>query len=181
MLTRRAPLVRGSWTRKRKVPHQDSQKRALYEARIKAAQASKARDKALTWGCEYRSVFLAGVYKMAGCAACSRHDPRPFHPHHVAHRSRKGRAESLTPLCPSCHTEDGQGGVEGRAAKLYGVDLLEVARALARRGTELGFLPVEECAGCGAWHSKRYMLDDLDQGTGIVRRLCVDCVPPGPI
>lgn len=171
-------LKRGPW--KRKAPRPDSPKRALYEARIKAAQAARARDKALTWGCEYLSVFLASIYKVADCVACNRHDPRPFHPHHTAHRSRKGRAESLVPLCPACHAEDGTGGVEARAAKLYGVDLLEVAKALARRGTELGFLPVEECAACGAWHSKRFMLDELDQETGRVQRVCEACAPEGP-
>lgn len=171
-------LKRGPW--KRKAPRPDSPKRLLYEARITAAQASKARDKALTWGCEYRSVFLAGIYKLAGCVACGRHDPRPFHPHHVVHRSRKGRAESLTPLCPACHVEDGL-GVEARAAKLYAVDLPGVAAALAKRGAELGFLPVEECSGCGAWHSKRFMLDEVDRKTGCVRRVCPECSPDGPI
>ncbi len=153
----------------------------MYEARIEAGRAAKARDKALTFGCEYRSVFLAAVFKRDGCAVCGDEDPRGFHPHHVIHRSRKGRAGAQVPLCPTCHVEDGKGSVEQRALDRYGVDLFEVSVRLEKRGTERGFLPVEKCDRCGAWHSKRYMLDDLDQGTGIIRRLCADCAPPGPI
>lgn len=171
-------LKRGPW--KRKAPRPDSPKRAMYEARVKAAQEHKARDKALTWGCEYRSVFLAAVFKRDGCAACGNEDPRGFHAHHVVHRSRKGRAGAQVPICPDCHVEDGQGGVERRALDRYGVDLFEVAFRLERRGTERGFLPVECCAACGGWHSKCFMLDDLDTGTGVVRRICAACAPEGP-
>ena len=103
-------LKRGSWNRKALRP--DSPKRAMYEARIEAGRAAKARDKALTFGCEYRSVFLAGVFKRDGCAACGNEDPRGFHSHHVIHRSRKGRANDLVHLCPACHIEDGKGSVD---------------------------------------------------------------------
>ena len=172
-------LKRGPW--KRKAPRPDSPKRAMYEARVKAAQASKARDKALTYGCEYAG-WMRGWYRLNGCAACSRLDPRGPHLHHVVHKSRKGRAETLVPLCPGCHTEDGF-GIEGNALRAFSVDLRVSAAGFAEVGKEQGWLPVEMCEaeGCGKWHSAPLMLDDVDQRTGITRRICRDCAPDGPI
>lgn len=150
---------------------------AGYMAREKT---SKAQDKAEAFGCEYTSVFLAGWFKINGCAACKRHDPRGFHPHHTIHRNRKGKAESLTPLCPTCHHEDGE-GVEANARNKFGVDLFAVANQLSEAGAAVGYLPVEECEECGAFHSSRFLIDELNKETGEVRRICEPCAPSGPI
>lgn len=143
---------------------------------------SKAQDKAETFGCEYTSVFLAGWFKLNGCAACGKHDPRGFHPHHTDHRSKAGKASSLVPICPTCHTED-RDGVEENARKDYGVDLFAVASELAAAGLQQGWLPVEMCEaeGCGAWRSARFLIDELNKATGEVRRICEEHAPAGPI
>jgi hypothetical protein len=164
----------------RKPPRPDSPKRELYEKRIEGQRAKKARDKALTEGCEYR-VFLRGWYRLNGCAACGKWNPTGPHLHHTAHRSQKGRAETQVPICPPCHTEDGR-GIEAKALQDYGADLFLEADKLATAGLEQGYLPVEMCEadGCGAWHSRRFMIDDIDQRTGVARRICEACAPEGP-
>lgn len=165
----------------RKPPSRDSPKREMYEKRIEGQRAKKAREKALTDGCEYKTVFLKGWWRINGCAACGRH--RGVVMHHVKHRSQKGRAEWQVPICPvPCHIEDGR-GIEGRALADHGVDLYAKAEELAEAGREQGWLPVEMCEadGCGAWHSCKFMLDDIDQRTGIARRICGACAPEGPI
>lgn len=144
-------LKRGPW--RKKAPRKDSPKRAMYEERIRRAQAAKDRDLALAEGAEYGSVFLAGWWRLNGCAACGKH--RGFVNHHTKHRSQKGRAEWQVPICPiPCHVEDGR-GVEGRAKEEHGVDLYAVARDLAEAGRAQGWLPVEMCETCGTWHSAR--------------------------
>lgn len=165
----------------RRAPHPDSPKREMYEKRIAAQRAKKAKDKALTYGAEY-GTWLRGVYRLSGCAACGRVDPRGPHLHHTVHKSQKGRAETMVPLCPSCHREDGR-GIETKALQDFGADLFAVAAELAAAGTELLYLPVEMCEadGCGAWHSRKFMLDDIDQRTGIARRICAECAPEGPL
>lgn len=169
-------LKRGPW--RKKPPRPGSPKRALYEDRMRRAQAAKARDLALTEGCEYGTVFLPGWWRLNGCAACQRH--RGLVLHHTKHRSQKGRAEWQVPICPiPCHVEDGR-GVEGRAKADHGVDLYEIARDLAKAGREQGWLPVEMCEACGTWHSTRFLVDDVDQRTGITRRICAECAPEGP-
>jgi hypothetical protein len=178
VLTRRARLSPGSWTRK---PKQGSPKRDMYEERIRGQRAAQAKDDALTEGCEYGSVFLLGWWKLNGCAACGRH--RGVVNHHTKHRSQKGRAEWMVPICPNpCHVEDGP-GIEGKALRDYDVDLYAKAEELAAAGREQGYLPVEMCEaeGCGAWHSTRFMLDDIDKATGVTRRICCGCAPEGPI
>lgn len=170
-------LKRGPW--RKKAPKKGSPKRDLYEERIKAQRAARAKDDALTEGCEYGSVFLPGWWRLNGCAACGRH--RGMVNHHTKHRSQKGRAEWQVPICPiPCHVEDGR-GIEARAKQDHGVDLYEIARELAAAGLEQGWLPVECCASCGEWHSARLMLDDVDRGTGITRRVCDGCAPDGPV
>lgn len=172
-------LKRGPW--RKKPPKKGTAKRDMYEERMRKVRAGNDRDEALTDGCEYKTVFLLGWWRLNGCAACGRH--RGVVMHHTKHRSQKGRAEWQVPICPiPCHVEDGR-GIEGRALKEHGVDLYAVAENLARVGREQGWLPVEMCEaeGCGKWHSAKLMLDDVDQQTGVTRRICAACAPPGPI
>lgn len=175
-MIRRARLRPGSWNRK--PPKPQTFKRDLWEIRRLKQQAARAKDKALTWGADYQQ-FLRGWFKLNGCCACTKWAPA-CHLHHVRHRSQKGRAASLVPLCPACHTEDGR-GIEAKAAQDYGADLFVLAAGFALAGTQLGFLPPEQCACCGTWRSTRYLIDETDQRTGVTRRVCVECAPEGPI
>jgi hypothetical protein len=176
-MIRRARLAQGSWNRK--APRKESPKRDMYETRVARERAAQDREDALTSGCEYVR-WLKAWWKLNGCAACGRH--RGVVLHHTKHRSQKGRAEWQVPLCPvPCHIEDGP-GIEGKAKRDYGVDLYARAAELAEAATLQGYLPVEMCErpGCGKWHSRKFLLDELDQETGCVRRVCESCAPEGP-
>jgi hypothetical protein len=92
---------------------------------------------------------------------------------------RGGKAEDQVPICPGCHGaghDQGWRALEERA----GIELRALAAELAAAGHAQGYLPVERCAECGAWHSKRLMVDSKDIASGEVRRLCEECAPPGP-
>jgi hypothetical protein len=88
----------------------------------------------------------------------------------------------MVPICPvPCHVEDGR-GIERKALDDHGVDLYAKAEELATEARALAvpLLPVECCEKCGIWHSAGFMLDEVDQSTGITQRVCPECAPDGP-
>lgn len=159
-------------------------------------------EQARVTGAEYRSVYLAGVFKTTGCDICGRFRP-PAEQHHVLNggMARKADADKTVILCRECHRKlDSPGWSVKSLLASHGLppDHLDLRAAEhAATATALGYLPVELCAECKTWHSKKFMLWEVDTGgQGFVtsedgppslwkggttsRRICTSCAPDGP-
>lgn len=178
-MIRRSPISR---SRKPLKPRRDGS--PSDRDKLKAEQARVT-------GAEYRSVYLAGVFKATGCDICGRYRP-PAHQHHTktGGTGRKADAAETVIICARCHQLGHDKGWKAvLAANGLPPDHLDLRAAEhAATATAAGYLPVELCEECGKWHSKKFMLWEIERshfpgtapGEATGRRICTACAPEGP-
>jgi hypothetical protein len=159
--------------------------RDMWDADRDRQLARAWEDHAGQYGCEYGQVYLREVFKQGGCQACGKWHP-PAELHHVVTRARLGKAEHQVVLGLSCHRF---GHTRGWSAleQRHGVSLAAIALSNAAAGLLANWLPVEACALCldnkafdKAWHSTKFMLDQIIPEGSSPARICQWCAGDGP-
>jgi hypothetical protein len=188
----RKPLKANAWHASHGRPNTSQEDRAKLKA-----------ERARVTGAEYRSIYLAGVFKATGCDLCGRYRP-PAQQHHVRSggKGRRADASETVILCGDCHRKGhDRGFVALLAAHGLPPDHLDLRAAEhATSAQALGYLPTELCDECGSWHSRKFMLWEIDgrradpqprefqAGSPLARiispsgarRICTACAPEGP-
>ncbi len=185
-------MIRRTRLRSRK-PLAPSRPKSPAERWCSASESDRAKlraEQARVTGAEFRSIYLAGVFKATGCDLCGRYRP-PAQQHHVRSggKGRRADASETVILCADCHREGhDRGFVAVLAAHGLPPDHLDLRAAEhAATATAAGYLPVELCEECGTWHSQKFMLWEIERshfpGTTpgeAERRICTTCAPEGP-
>lgn len=197
-MIRRTPLSRS------RKPLKRSRLKRPAETWRSASESDRAKlkaEQARVTGAEYRSVYLAGIFRAQGCDLCGRYRP-PAQQHHVRTegKGRRADASETVILCAYCHRKGhDQGFTDLLAAHGLPPDHLDLRAAEhAATATAAGYLPVELCEECGKWRSRKFMLWEIEEAgrepftfadggypliTGIgtiTRRICTACAPEGP-
>lgn len=178
----RKGLNRSGWIKHRQnlgaIPSNELKaQRAQFERERKAEKFAKQ------FGCAYADCLRA-QFKILGCMLCGKSWGR-CELHHTTQKgnAKGGLADDLVFLCGGprgCHAKgDSPGHSFAELEAKAGVDLKALAAQLAGLGYQLGLLPVEQCAICRRWQSKKDVLD-RPLPDGRVERICaVKCAGDG--